>query len=109
MAKTPAKLLPEQQWQEPGLEQVDSRLCLGVLEAEMMMFVLARSSLAFSCVQELRKPSFSLCSARVALPSSMESQDWLGWKRPLRSLSPIIDPAQPRPLQHVPRCHGHVF
>jgi len=28
-----------------------------------------------------------------------------GWKRPLRSSSPTINPSSPCPLNHIPQCH----
>lgn len=37
---------------------------------------------------------------------NMESQNWLGWKTPLRSPSPTVPPALPGPaITHVPKCH----
>lgn len=36
----------------------------------------------------------------------IEARNQLGWKRPLRTLSPTINSAQPSPPPaHVPRCH----
>jgi len=36
------------------------------------------------------------------------SQNHLGWKRPLRSLSPTVNLTLPSPpLHHVPKCHIH--
>jgi len=33
----------------------------------------------------------------------------IGWKRPLRSSSPIINPTPPFLLKHIPKCHIYTF
>ena len=39
----------------------------------------------------------------------LEPQNHLGWKRPLKSLSPTVNLALPSPpLNHVPKCHVYM-
>jgi len=40
---------------------------------------------------------------------SLESQSHWGWKRPLRSSSPTINPSPPRLPNRVPKCHIHTL
>ena len=40
---------------------------------------------------------------------SLESQNYSGWKRPVRSASPTINPIPPCLLNHVLKCHIHMF
>lgn len=46
----------------------------------------------------LDRALFHLCHPSVPL---MESRNHLGWKSPLRSLTPTMNP----PPKHIPRCH----
>lgn len=70
MVKTPLKLLPEYRWQEiwAGTLTFDSRLCLALLGADGLVFVLAKYSLGFACTQEQKKLPFSLWTVQSCLP-----------------------------------------
>jgi len=48
---------------------------------------------------------------KCPIPGNIESQTHriIGCKRPLRSSSPIVTPAPPCLLNHVPKCHIHMF
>jgi len=43
------------------------------------------------------------------LPKVIESQNHKGWKRPLRSSSPTVNPTPPCLLNHVLKCHSYKF
>jgi len=40
---------------------------------------------------------------------NIESPNHSGWKRPLRSPNPTINPSPPCPLNRIPQCHIYMF
>lgn len=79
MVKTPSKLSPEYRWQEiwAGTLRFDSRLCLALLGADGLVFVLAKCSLGFTCTQEKKKPPFSPSELSRAACLSSEQQSFV--------------------------------